>query len=53
MIGQNVKQILSELPEGIELVAAAKTGQPKEVLEAVAAGVKMVTCPHKGYHLLS
>jgi len=42
MIGYNVKQILSELPEGIELVAAAETRQPEEVLEVVAAGVKML-----------
>jgi len=42
MIKQNVGQILSELPDGVELVAAAKTRQPEEILEAVAAGVKIV-----------
>ena len=42
MIKQNVDQILSELPNGVKLVAAAKTRQPKEILEAVEAGVKIV-----------
>ncbi len=42
MIEQNVRQILSELPDGIELVAAAKTRQPEEILKAVEAGVKII-----------
>jgi pyridoxal phosphate enzyme (YggS family) len=42
MIRQNVSQILSELPNGVELVAAAKTIQPEEILEAVETGVKIV-----------
>ena len=42
MIKQNVSQILSELPGGVQLVAAAKTRQPEEVLEAVESGVKIV-----------
>jgi len=42
MIKQNVSQILSELPNGVELVAAAKTRQPEEILEVVKAGVKIV-----------
>jgi len=42
MIKQNVSQILSELPGGVQLVAAAKTRQPGEVLEAVESGVKIV-----------
>ena len=42
MIRQNVSQILSELPDGVQLVAAAKTRQPEEVLEAVESGVKIV-----------
>ena len=41
-IKQNVKQILSELPEGVELVAAAKTRSPEEIREAGEAGVKIV-----------
>ncbi len=42
MIKRNVKQILSELPEGVELAAAAKTRTPQEVLEAIEAGVKII-----------
>ena len=42
IIKQNVKRILSELPEGVELVAAAKTREPREILEAIAAGIKIV-----------
>ncbi len=42
MIKQNINQILSQLPNGVELVAAAKTRQPEEILEAVEAGVKIV-----------
>jgi len=42
MIKQNVSQILSNLPDGVQLVVAAKTRQPEEVLEAVEAGVKIV-----------
>ena len=41
-IKQNVQQILSELPEGVQLVAAAKTRTPEEILEAVDAGVQLV-----------
>ncbi len=42
VVEQNVNQILSELPEGVQLVAAAKTRRPEEILEAVEAGVKIV-----------
>ncbi len=42
MIKRNVNQILSELPDGVELVAAAKTRTPEEILEAVAAGAKVI-----------
>ncbi len=41
-IKQNVNQILSELPEGVKLVAAAKTRRPQEILEALEAGVKNI-----------
>jgi pyridoxal phosphate enzyme (YggS family) len=41
-IGQNVKQILSELPCGVHLVAAAKTVGVAGVIEAVEAGVKII-----------
>ena len=40
-IKQNVKQILNELPDGVQLVAAAKTREPREILEAIEAGVKI------------
>ena len=42
MIKQNVVQILSELPSGVELVAAAKTRDPGEILQAIEAGIKIV-----------
>ncbi len=42
MIRENVARLLSELPQGVQLVAAAKTKSPEEVLEAVEAGVKIV-----------
>ncbi|MBN1862565.1 MAG: YggS family pyridoxal phosphate-dependent enzyme [Dehalococcoidales bacterium] len=41
-IRENVSQILSELPPGVALVAAAKTREAGEILEAVAAGVSIV-----------
>ncbi len=41
-IRENVSRILRELPEGVELVAAAKSRQPEEVLEAVEAGVRII-----------
>jgi len=42
MINQNVDQILSELPSGVQLVAAAKTRAPEEILEAIESGVKIL-----------
>jgi pyridoxal phosphate enzyme (YggS family) len=42
VIQDNVKQILAELPAGVELVAAAKTKTPEEILEATQAGVKII-----------
>lgn len=42
MIAANVKAILSELPPGVELVAAAKTRTAAEILEAVEAGVGII-----------
>jgi pyridoxal phosphate enzyme (YggS family) len=41
-IKQNVKQILSELPDNIQLLAAAKTRDPREILEAIEAGIRIV-----------
>jgi pyridoxal phosphate enzyme (YggS family) len=42
MITTNVKAILAELPTGVELVAAAKTRTPAEILEAIEAGVRTI-----------
>jgi len=42
LIKQNIQRILAELPNGIELVAAAKARTPEEILQAVQAGVKIV-----------
>ena len=42
MIKESVKSILEELPEGVELVAAAKTRSPEEVLEALEAGLEII-----------
>lgn len=41
-IKQNVEKIREELPEGVQLEAAAKTREPEEILEAVAAGIKVI-----------
>ena len=41
-IRENMNSILDELPDGVELVAAAKARLPEEVLEAVQSGIKMV-----------
>jgi pyridoxal phosphate enzyme (YggS family) len=42
MIAANVARILEELPPGIELVAAAKSQPANKVLEAVAAGIRII-----------
>jgi PLP dependent protein len=42
MIKENLKRILEELPKGVDLVAAAKTRTPDEVLEAIDAGVRII-----------
>lgn len=42
MIKDNVKKILETIPENVRLVAAAKTRNAQEVLEAIDAGIKMV-----------
>jgi pyridoxal phosphate enzyme (YggS family) len=41
-IRRNVGQLLRELPEGVQLVAAAKTREPQDVLEAAEAGVSII-----------
>jgi hypothetical protein len=42
MITDNMRNILDELPEGVELVGAAKTRSPDEILEGVEAGLKII-----------
>lgn len=41
-IKQNVRQVLDELPEGVKLVAAAKTRESQQVIEAIEAGVGII-----------
>jgi len=42
MIKDNVKEILEELPKGVELVGAAKTRTPDEILEGIEAGIEII-----------
>lgn len=42
MIRENARRLLQELPEGVELVGAAKTKSPREILEAIEAGVRII-----------
>jgi len=42
MIRENVRKILEELPEGVQLVGAAKTRTPEEIMEALDAGLEIV-----------
>ena len=41
-IRKNVKDVFSDLPAGVELVAAAKTRTPEEITAAVEAGVRII-----------
>jgi len=41
-IRENVRQLLSELPAGVALEAAAKTREPREILEATEAGIRII-----------
>ena len=41
-ITENVKRILAELPEGVQLVAAVKSRRSEEILEAIEAGIKIL-----------
>ena len=41
-IKENVSRIFDELPNGVQLVAAAKTREPQEILEAIEAGVEII-----------
>jgi len=42
MIAENIKAILEEIPEGVEIVAAAKNRNPQEIKEAIAAGIRII-----------
>jgi hypothetical protein len=42
MIKENIQRILNELPDGVELVVAAKTRTPKEIQEAAEAGINII-----------
>jgi hypothetical protein len=41
-IKDNIREILAELPPGVELVAAVKKRTAAEILEAIEAGVKII-----------
>ena len=41
-IKNNLEKIFSEIPEGVELVAAAKSRTPEEIVQAIEAGVKII-----------
>jgi len=41
-IKENIGKILDELPDGVELVAAAKARSSEEIMEAVQAGVTII-----------
>jgi pyridoxal phosphate enzyme (YggS family) len=42
MIKDEVRKILQELPEGVQLVGAAKSRSPEEIWEAIEAGLEIV-----------
>ena len=42
MISEKIRMILDELPDGVELVGAAKTRSPDEIKEAVDAGLMII-----------
>jgi hypothetical protein len=41
-ISQNIRKLFSDLPPGIQLVAAVKTRTPAEITEAVQSGIKIL-----------
>jgi pyridoxal phosphate enzyme (YggS family) len=41
-IKQNIKQIRNELPDRVQIVAAAKTREPQEILETIEAGITVI-----------
>ena len=42
MIKENVQKIIEELPQGVQIVAAAKTRTPEEVIETIEAGITII-----------
>jgi pyridoxal phosphate enzyme (YggS family) len=42
LIKQNVARLLAEIPDGVQVVAAAKAKTPGEVLEAVQGGIQII-----------
>ncbi len=42
MIGEMVRKLRAEVPEGVEIEAAAKTRTPEEISRAVAAGIRVI-----------
>ena len=42
MIKENVERLLNELPEGVELLAAAKERNAYEISEAIEGGIKII-----------
>ena len=42
LIKQNVAKLFAEIPDGVQVVAAAKTRTPEEIREAVQAGIKII-----------
>lgn len=41
-IKENVRELLKELPPGVELVAAAKQQPPEKILAAIEAGIRII-----------
>lgn len=41
-IHDNVRQILSQIPKGVDVVAAAKTRNSQEILQAIDAGIRYI-----------
>jgi len=42
LIKQNIAKLLAEIPDGVEVVAAAKTRTPEEIVEVVQAGLQII-----------
>ena len=42
MIKENIKRLLNEIPEGVTLLAAAKTRNADEISEAIKRGIKII-----------